>query len=496
MTSRLTPAPDPLPRREEMLRELGRISWSGTIGHLVLFLLVELRLPHADGLPRAAMFALFFGCMLARVVGALLVRADRGSLALRIGCIAAGSVATNIVWGARIVAVQLRTGAGPESLIMSTVLCGIATGGVMALAPSRLLQTAALSVLILPSIVVGLQRSGLGSLAVLHALFFGYVLALGVAANRRYWTSVHSTELLRQHAASAQQAAIDASNTNTQLRIEIDQRAKMEVELRQAHKLEAIGRLAAGIAHEINTPVQFVSDSCRFLGDGIAQLTEAVDDYERVLAHAGGDLAAARATIESERDLPYLRDNLPIAVQRALDGLGRVAAIVAATKEFAYPYRGEKALTDINKAIQSTLIICNNETKYVADLQVELGAVPPVLCHPGELSQAILNLVVNAAHAIADAPKHGDQKGTICIRTWTEPGWVRISIRDTGTGIPAAILDKIYEPFFTTKEVGKGSGQGLAIVRAAIVDKHDGTVDVASEPGVGTTFTLGLPLAA
>jgi signal transduction histidine kinase len=479
-----------------MVGELGRNSWSGTVGHLILFLLVELRLPNADGLPRAPMFSLFFCFMLARLIGGSLTRADVGSLPLRIWFIAVGSVGANVVWGARIVAIQVHTGVGAESLIMSIALCGIATGGVMALAPSRLLQAASFSVLILPSIVVGFLSTGLSSLAILHSLFFGYVVALGASANRRYWTSVRSTELLRRHAASAQQAAIDASNTNTQLRIEIDQRAKMEVELRQAHKLEAIGRLAAGIAHEINTPAQFVSDSCRFLGDGIEQLTGALDDYERVLARIGGAAEAERAAIEADRDLPYLRANLPVAVARALEGLGRVAAIVRATKEFAYPYRGEKALTDINKTIHSTLIICNNEIKYVADLQVELGAVPPVLCHPGELSQAILNLVVNAGHAIADAPKHGDQKGTICIRTWTEPGWVKISISDTGTGIPAAILDKIYEPFFTTKEVGKGSGQGLAIVRAAIVEKHDGTVDVVSEPGAGTTFTLGLPTAS
>jgi signal transduction histidine kinase len=350
-------------------------------------------------------------------------------------------------------------------------------------------------------LILGVAGIGSGSLAVLHALFFAYLLAHGGVAHRSYWQSVLATESLRRHAEAAQLAAINADATNLQLRTEIAHGAKMEAELRQAQKLEAIGRLAAGIAHEINTPVQFVSDSCRFLGDGIPQLTGGLDDYLQIVNGlvdgriVAADALAEAARVDDERDLAYLRDNLPGATVRALEGLDRVAKIVAATKEFADPNLHEKTLTDINEAITSTLIISNNATKYVAEIEAELGDVPSILCHRGEVNQVVLSLIVNAAHAIGEVVKDTGAKGVIHIKTWTDPGWIRISIRDTGTGMAPEILDKIYEPFFTTKPVGTGTGQGLAIARSVIVDKHGGTIDVSSQLGVGTTFTIGLPIA-
>jgi signal transduction histidine kinase len=335
---------------------------------------------------------------------------------------------------------------------------------------------------------------------VLHGLFLLYMLSQGSGAHRNYWQSIHARDALQRHAESAQRAAIIADATNHQLRTEIAHRAQMEVELRQAQKLEAIGRLAAGIAHEINTPVQFVGDSCRFLGDGVEQLTGGLDDYRQVvISLVEGKMAAAVALaeldrIDEHRDVSYLRANLPPAGVRALDGLERVAKIVAATKAFAYPHRSDRSLADVNQAIESVLIISNNETKYVADIETELGKLPAILCHCGELNQVILSILVNAAHAIGEVVKLTGERGVIHIATWADAGWIRIAIRDTGTGIPAEILDKIYEPFFTTKPVGMGTGQGLAIARSAIVDKHGGTISVASQLGVGTTFTISLPI--
>ena len=311
---------------------------------------------------------------------------------------------------------------------------------------------------------------------------------------------MNATESLRCHAVAAQLAAVAAEETTLRLRTEIAHSAKMEVELRQAQKLEAIGRLAAGIAHQINTPVQFISDSCRFLSEGVEQLNDGLDDYRRIVRDiADGRLApedalAGSTGIDVARDLQFLRDDLSGSAVLALDGLQRIADIVAATKAFAYPHQKEKVPTDVNKAIESTLIISNSHTRYVAVVVCELGELPKIPCHRGELNQVILNLIVNATHAIGDVVKDTGSRGVITIKTWSEPDRVRLSIGDTGTGMTADVLEKIYEPFFTTKPVGMGTGQGLAITRSAIVDKHGGTIDVISKVGVGTTFTIGLPI--
>jgi signal transduction histidine kinase len=357
------------------------------------------------------------------------------------------------------------------------------------------LQRVSQSAMFVPILAAGVLGEGSGSLAALHALFYLYIVTRGGVAHREYWESVHTTELLRRHAASAQLAAAAAAEANRQLRAEIAHSAKMEVELRQAQKLEAIGRLAAGIAHEINTPLQFIADSCEFIVDGAHDLGAAVDDYRRIVGDlAGGRLAVSDAVsqaarVDDARDLAYLRDQIPSSAALALQGLERVSKIVAATKD--YVYLGEKTHTDVNQAIERTILLSNNETRYVADVETELGELPSILCHTGELNQAVLNLIINAADAIGDT----GARGTIHIKTWADPGWVRISVRDTGTGIPAEIIDKIYEPFFTTKPVGKGTGQGLATAHTAIVNKHGGTIDVRSQLGAGTTFTISLPAA-
>jgi signal transduction histidine kinase len=484
---------------EQALRDLGRRSVPGTAGHFAAMVFAQVRLASADGLPHGMIAMLTVGFLVIRIAAHHMTSRQRGSLRQRWVLLAVGSIGMNVVWGVMIAGVQIHTGAGEESLAMAFILCGVAAGGVSALAPNQWIQRASLSALMLPVVVLGFAGLGLISFAVLQAVFFAYLLAQGNAAYRDYWTSVRATEQLLRNAESAQLAATTADTTNHQLRTEIAHRSKVEIELRQAQKLEAIGRLAAGIAHEINTPIQFISDSCRFIGEGIHEVGAGLDDYRRIMTDlvesriAPADALADTTRVYQERDLAYLRENLPAAATLALDGLQRVARIVSATKEFAYPHRKEKSLADVNKAIESTLIISNNETKYVADVETEFGELPMVMCHCGELNQVVLNLIVNAAHAIGDVVEETGARGVIRIKTWADADWIHISISDTGSGIPAEILDKIYEPFFTTKPVGKGSGQGLATARSAIVDKHRGTLDVRSQVGVGTTFTIGLP---
>ena len=186
-------------------------------------------------------------------------------------------------------------------------------------------------------------------------------------------------------------------------------------------------------------------------------------------------------------------DEIPKALDQTLEGVTRVATIVRAMKEFAHPEGKEMAAADLNRALQSTMTVARNELKYVAEIESEFGELPLVVCNVSDLNQVFLNLLVNAAHAIADIVKDGE-KGRIKVRTATDGNMVLITISDTGSGIPEAIRSKIFDPFFTTKEVGRGTGQGLAIARSVIVERHKGTLSFDSEVGKGTTFYIRLPL--
>jgi len=283
-----------------------------------------------------------------------------------------------------------------------------------------------------------------------------------------------------------------------QLVDEIVQREQIAAELRLAQKLEAVGRLAAGVAHEINTPIQFVNDSLYFL-------RSACDDINTVLnlclaakndIEAGESAEAILKKIQetmSAIDLEFLQDEIPKAFERTFDGANRVAGIVRAMKEFAHPDTNEQSPADINQALQTTLTVATNEYKYVATVNTVFGDLPMVVCNIGELNQVFLNMVVNAAHAIHDAGKDVST-GTISISTALVEDMVEVTIADNGCGIPAENIEKIYDPFFTTKEVGRGTGQGLAITRSIVIDKHGGDIRVASKPGEGTRFTLCLPV--
>lgn len=280
--------------------------------------------------------------------------------------------------------------------------------------------------------------------------------------------------------------------------IDIRDRKQLELELRQAHKLESVGRLAAGIAHEINTPVQFVSDSVHFLKEASTDLFLALATYQRLrTAASNGVPSAVLRTIDEDverADLGYLEANVPQAIDRALDGLGRVATIVRSMKQLRYSDERDKTAVDLNEAVHSTLIVAQNEYKYVADVEMRLGELPRVSCFVGDVHQALLNIIVNAAHAIAAVPAQDGHRGRITVETRLAGAYAEIRISDTGAGIPEEIRDRVFDPFFTTKDVGQGTGQGLAIARAAVVDKHGGEFYFDSVVGVGTTFVVRLPL--
>jgi PAS domain S-box-containing protein len=280
---------------------------------------------------------------------------------------------------------------------------------------------------------------------------------------------------------------------------DISKRKSLEADLNRARKLEAVGQLAAGIAHEINTPAQFVGDSVRFLSTTCEDVLALVEKYRECIAEMASHpeyvaVAQAMKAAEEEADLAYLKQESPAAFERVSEGIARIAAIVGAMKEFAHPDQSEKSPADLNRALATTLVIARNEYKYVADVETDFGEIPAVLCHVGDINQVFLNLLVNAAHAIADVVKASHGKGKIRVRTRQEGRSVCIEIADTGCGIPEEIRERIYDPFFTTKEVGRGSGQGLAIAWSIIVDKHAGALSYDSVVGKGTTFKILLPI--
>jgi PAS domain S-box-containing protein len=280
---------------------------------------------------------------------------------------------------------------------------------------------------------------------------------------------------------------------------DVTKRNRLELDLRHAQKLEAVGRLAAGIAHEINTPIQFIGDNVRFLGDAFSDLNKVMQKYQRLSDAAANGVASLMladevAEAEMAVDINYLVEEIPKAISQSLDGVTRVATLVRAMKVFAHPDGKEKAASNINEALVSTLTVARNELKYVADVETEFNELPLIVCNIGEVNQVFLNLLVNAAHAISDVKQEGDKKGVIRVRTSVEERYVLISIADTGCGIPDNVRDKVFDPFFTTKESGKGTGQGLAIARSVVVEGHGGTLTFESEIGKGTTFYIRLPL--
>ncbi|HYW38373.1 MAG TPA: PAS domain S-box protein [Terriglobales bacterium] len=281
---------------------------------------------------------------------------------------------------------------------------------------------------------------------------------------------------------------------------DLSARKLLEAQLRQAQKLESIGQLAAGLAHEINTPIQYVGDNTRFLEEAFGELAGLFEACEGVVGAAsnGGvtrDLLDKMNKASEKADMGYLRGEIPKAIEQSLEGVARVAQIVKAMKEFSHPGSAELTAVDLNRAIESTILVCRNEWKYVAEMVTEFDAgLPVVPCLPGEMNQVILNLLVNASQAIADVVKQRGGKGTIKVSTRSDGEWAEMRIQDTGGGIPAAIRARVFDPFFTTKEVGKGTGQGLALAHSVVVQQHRGSITFETEEGVGTVFIIRLPL--
>jgi two-component system NtrC family sensor kinase len=264
---------------------------------------------------------------------------------------------------------------------------------------------------------------------------------------------------------------------------DITERKAAEERMASSDRLESIGRLAAGVAHEINTPIQYLNDSVSFIREGVEELLAYIDKLH-------GSMPAKPTENE---DVEYMREELPPALTRVADGLSRIAEIVRSMKHFSHADQREMSAVDLNVAIASTLVMARSEYKDVADVETDYATLPPVTCHGGQINQVVLNLVVNSAHAIADfVGKHGG-RGKITVKTSVEPEHVLISITDTGGGIPEGIRVRIFDPFFTTKEVGRGTGQGLSIARNVIVKGHGGQLDFDTEMGKGTTFHVRLP---
>ena len=275
-----------------------------------------------------------------------------------------------------------------------------------------------------------------------------------------------------------------------------EEQRMLEQRIYQTQKMESIGLLAAGIAHEINTPTQFVGDNIRFLRDSFTDLDELVKEYDACLTRNGVQDEAIAEKID-EVDLEYLGEEIPKAIDQSLEGVGRITSIVSAMKEFSHPGDGQLKREDLNHAVQNAVAVARNEWKYYSTVELELDEqLPSVLCRLGEINQVILNLIVNAAHAINEKAQLSGNKdlGVITIRSQCVGDRIQLRIKDTGTGIDEEVQDQVFNPFFTTKEIGTGTGQGLAITYDIIHNKHGGRVWFETALNEGTEFIVELPV--
>lgn len=300
---------------------------------------------------------------------------------------------------------------------------------------------------------------------------------------------------------------LELTDTNKLLSEEIKDRKRIEkernqihVELQQAKKLESLGRLAAGVAHEINTPTQYIGDNVNFLGDGIKALLTIVRPLTKLTKQRdpfGDQEREEMRTSLRNFDVDFLAEELPRALQEAMEGIDRISSIVHSMKDFSYQGGEGMAPIDLNRAIQSTVTVSRSELKFIANVHFDLQPdLPPVPCFRNEINQVLLNLIINAAHAIEPTLTEQHKIGTVHITTRCDDEWIVIRIQDDGEGIPPDIIDRIFDPFFTTKEIGKGTGQGLAIVHSVVTQRHKGRVQVTNVPEGGAMFEVHLPLHA
>lgn len=320
-------------------------------------------------------------------------------------------------------------------------------------------------------------------------------------------TAASPLAILQQNIALGKIVAMktrELSEERHELQQALAELGRAQAKLLQAQKMESIGQLAAGVAHEINTPTQYVRDNVDFVRKGMAMLEDmlgkAFDVITAARAQGGLDepIAVFDATVRRGK-FDYIRKQMPEALEQSLEGLDRISKIVGAMKEFSHPSAGEKEPVDLRALVNTTVTVARNEWKYVSALETDFEeGLPEVACLRDEIGQVLLNLVVNAAHAIADTLVPGErEKGRIVVslkRAGEDA--VDLSVSDDGAGIPDAIRTKVFDPFFTTKSVGKGTGQGLAIAYTTVVEKHKGKIFFETQAGAGTTFVVRLPIAA
>jgi two-component system, NtrC family, sensor kinase len=327
--------------------------------------------------------------------------------------------------------------------------------------------------------------------------------ALMNAAEQRTSEGPSSLELLSQNLSLervVQQKTEILQRQGEELKKALQDLQLTQTRLLQAQKLESVGQLAAGIAHEINTPAQFIGSNIDFLKDSFSDVIQLIDALQKVLEAIVQGSAIVETGREAEKlleefDWNYLKEEIPTAILQSKEGIKRVTTIVQAMKEFSHPGSKEKGFYDLNKIIETTITVASNEWKYCAEIETHFDPdLPQVFCLADEIGQVFLNILINASHAIAGKTTNNTEKGLITITTHRSPEQVEIHIEDTGGGIPENIRERVFDPFFTTKSVGKGTGQGLAISHDVITKKHNGGISFTSEAGKGTIFTISLPI--
>ncbi|MBE2189990.1 MAG: PAS domain S-box protein [Desulfobulbaceae bacterium] len=281
---------------------------------------------------------------------------------------------------------------------------------------------------------------------------------------------------------------------------DISEKIKIENQRTISKKMESIGHLAAGIAHEINSPLQFVNDSIYFLDISFTDMIEYIKTIEEYFKSNAGsienyvELNNSLQALKDNLDLEFVLSEVPEAFVRISNGLGRVNKIITAMKRFTHSSQNEKSMVDINQEIEMATILTKNEWKYVAEMKLNLAEeLPMIFCRVDEINQVLINLIVNASHAIADKKEMTETDGTITIATSIEGNDCKITISDTGKGILPENMDRVFDPFFTTKDPGKGTGQGLSLSHDIIVNKHGGQIYIESDFGHGTTVTVKIP---
>ena len=303
----------------------------------------------------------------------------------------------------------------------------------------------------------------------------------------------NATELLRRV-----ETHLELSMLQKDLEHQVEEKT---AQLLQAQKMESMGQLAAGISHEVNTPMQYINNNTDFLQQVFEELGEVTQKYHQIYEQGrsgsiGEELLKEMEELLEDSDIDYLTSEAGKALEKIQDGVKRVVEIVQGMKELAHPGGREKSFADLNHIVESATNVCRNEWKYIADLELDLDDnLPQVMCFSGELSQCVVNLAVNAAHAIGDmAEKEAETRSKITVGTRADGDWAEIRVADTGGGIPEEVQSKIFDFLFTTKDVGKGTGQGLSLVQRVIKENHGGEVSFETAVGKGTTFILRLPV--